>query len=252
LTPRGHTRTLPAGRALAVTLNAYARVFERDVFGQLRGGGWLSAVRLSHWREQLSAALEHDLAPHAGRGYADARRRYAGHPAAWLKVAEPWHRKDAFSGLGVDLATAVRTMAIELCDATLDTAAGNARAAVAKLRQEIARGLASQDTTAELAKRVQRVFRDPARAERIARTESSRALHLGQYHAALRSGVVVAKRWMAFGDCCAECAALDGKQVDLSAPFLRRAGGRPAYRVVMFPPLHPACRCTWSEVLEDF
>jgi len=243
----GHTRPLPVGRAVARTVLAYGRVFERDVLNQLRHRGTWMPVTLDHWREQFAAALADDLAPFAQRGWTDARQRYAGHPAAWLKVA-------GFSAtaLSPELRLAIETLALDLAGSTLATAAFAVAVAIRRLREALRRGLSAGETAQQMTDRVQRIFRDPARARAIALTESSRALHLGQYTAAVAAGVVTKKYWLAASDCCDECEALAAMgPIDLTTPFLVRTTGRPAYRVVMFAPLHPHCRCTMGEVLGD-
>lgn len=244
----GHSRTLPVGRSVARTVLAYGRVFERDVLNQLRHRGLHTVVTLDHWREQFAAALADDLAPFAERGWADARRRYAGHPAAWLKVAG-----FGATALSPELRLAVESLALDLAGSTLATSVYAVAVVIRRLREALKRGLSAGDTAAEMTARVRRIFRDPDKARAIALTESSRALHLGQYNAAVAAGAVTKKYWLAASDCCDECRALaDMGAIDLTTPFLVRTTGQPAYRVVMMPPAHVFCRCTAGEILGDF
>lgn len=78
----------------------------------------------------------------------------------------------------------------------------------------------------------------------------SRAYHAGQELAAKQSGVVAGKRWLASSDACERCLALDGKVVALGEPFIVLPEGGP-YATVMYPPLHPKCQCSWTEVLNE-
>jgi SPP1 gp7 family putative phage head morphogenesis protein len=80
-----------------------------------------------------------------------------------------------------------------------------------------------------------------SRALLIARTESAAAQSRGALAAWAESGVVDRVRWLATGESCPECQALDGEVRAMGAPF---APG------IMMPPAHPNCTCALMAVLE--
>jgi len=124
--------------------------------------------------------------------------------------------------------------------------------ALSALRTSIAEGLLSaENTIPELTKRVQGIFdgAEKERARTIARTESSRALHRGQIIAAKQSGMVAGKEWLAGGDACPVCLALNGRKVGLDDAFDDDGLGGD-YSVTTEPPLHPNCNCTLIDVLK--
>jgi hypothetical protein len=95
---------------------------------------------------------------------------------------------------------------------------------------------------------IQDIFVDPKRAFLISNTESSRAVHGGQYEAARKTGLVDRKKWLASSDACKEiCLPLNGNVVDLDQPFLVK--GKGPYATILYPPAHPACMCTYVDLL---
>jgi hypothetical protein len=74
--------------------------------------------------------------------------------------------------------------------------------ALAELRSLLKRGLRRGDAVGYLARKVRQIFADPARAFRIATTESSRAMHGGALHAAKENPLVKKKEWLASSDAC--------------------------------------------------
>ncbi len=146
---------------------------------------------------------------------------------------------------------ALRSAVFDFCEATLETALTDAATAYAGLRGELIAGMEAGELNRELARRVQGVFLDPARAARIAVTESSRATHAGQLELARETGIVKGKKWLASSDCCDLCASLAAMgEIDLDAPFMVHAKGRRAYAVVMAPPAHVNCQCAMTEVVD--
>lgn len=131
---------------------------------------------------------------------------------------------------------------------TCETARGQLEDALAELRGEMREGLRGGEAYSALARRVQRIFTDPIRAWRIAVTEGARAVNLGGILAAKDSGLVQKKRWLASSDACPDCLDLAWKEVGLEEPFIVLPGGGP-YAVVLAPPLHPGCFCSFVEVL---
>ena len=82
------------------------------------------------------------------------------------------------------------------------------------------------------------------KAERIARTEVTRAHGYAAEEAMKQSGVVGYKRWLTAMP-CEICAPYEGVEVPLGGSFAGDSRGD----FVEYPPLHPNCRCVIIEVL---
>lgn len=133
-----------------------------------------------------------------------------------------------------------------------------------ELRKELLTGLMSGDSMKEIEERVQSVFKFAIeyRSERIARTESIRAMNAAAEMSYVQSGVVVAKEWSSAMDArsCEFCDSLNGKVIPMQEPFLRlgevlEVNKRTIhidYETIMHPPLHPNCRCCLLPVVMDF
>jgi HK97 family phage portal protein len=113
----------------------------------------------------------------------------------------------------------------------------------------------------ELTGRIQAFFGDmkESKAETIARSETSRAIHHGMREGWRQSDVVEGVQWEAHDLACPFCQAMDGKVVPLDTPFLNLgesivADGKVLtanYEPVMGGDLHPACICTILAVLKE-
>jgi hypothetical protein len=55
--------------------------------------------------------------------------------------------------------------------------------------------------------------------------------------------------FLASADACPNCLFLNGETVRIGEPFIVLTSGRPAYRVVLHPPLHPQCVLAETPVL---
>ena len=95
------------------------------------------------------------------------------------------------------------------------------------------------------------------RAERIARTESSRSLNQGQV-AAWEDAGLTRMSWEIARNPCEFCAAMKTGSHGIGQPFLSLGstlkgtnGGQMTvdYDNVMTPPLHPNCRCTLTPII---
>ena len=146
----------------------------------------------------------------------------------------------AFDLFNPRIKTAVDQAIFEFCEATNATSIGMIDDAMAALRRSLKTGLERGEATVNLNARVYRIFNDPYRAARIGQTETSRAVHGGQFMAAKESGVIKGKRWVASSDACPSCLKLNGNEVALDEPFVVLPKGGP-YAVIMHPPLHPHC-----------
>jgi ADP-ribosyltransferase exoenzyme/Phage Mu protein F like protein len=150
----------------------------------------------------------------------------------------------------------IKKAAFKFCQATNETTDTELGEALEQLRQEFIEGLVDRgETITELTKRVQKVFTQASksRAERIARTEASRAVHTASLMSAKKSGVVSRKKWLASADACDRCLEQAAKFPDgipLDTQF-EEARGDPAYADIQHPPLHPHCMCSVTYVLTD-
>ena len=135
-----------------------------------------------------------------------------------------------------------------------------------RITQVVATGMSEGQRLSELRARVnEQVFSGTAtkaKADTIARTEASRASNAGIEQSWRSSGVVSAKVWRTTPTAewpCEWCLAMDGKIIELEAPFFEQgqeletdAGKmRFDYETVGHPPLHPNCLCTEDPVLID-
>lgn len=95
-------------------------------------------------------------------------------------------------------------------------------------------------------------WREPAAAEQVAKREAVRLVNAVTVVAYTALGVL-RKRWMAFGDSCPYCVALDGKVIgteefflDTGTEFEPEGAARPlrVSRKVGHAPVHAGCDCT--------
>lgn len=153
---------------------------------------------------------------------------------------------DLFSPRVLD---AVDLTTYAFCKETMDTAVADLTTTLEALRQAMREGLSRGDAVQMLAKRVRELFADPARAFRIATTESSRAMNEGQLMSARDSGLELKKEWLCSSDACVFCQELGELPPRwLTEPFYVDPKGGP-YSVIMTPPAHPHCFCSMTEVL---
>lgn len=168
-------------------------------------------------------------------------------PGATQKTGAARLFEIAFGLFNPRVIEAVDRLTFDFCEATNQTSTKRLADALASLRQELADGLGEGEVYARLTRRVKAIFNDPYRAPMIATTESSRAMHAGQFMVAADSGIVRGKRWLASSDACPLCLGLNGKEVGLHEVFAVVGSG--PYSKVPYPPAHPHCMCTWEEVI---
>lgn len=122
-----------------------------------------------------------------------------------------------------------------------------------KIKNQLVAGILAGEGIEKLKKRIRETYAGikPREAERVARTESIRTANATTQDAFRRSGVVTGKQWFTALDerVDGECAALDGKIVDIDENFEELEGVPTPYKDVPYPPLHPNCRCTLSPVI---
>lgn len=123
------------------------------------------------------------------------------------------------------------------------------------IRRTLNEGIGKGESSAELTNRVDRVFiqSDKFRAQKIARTETTRASQQATEEV-YKSNGITAKQWFTALDerVCEWCGPLDGKIIsidsdffDKGSKFTGRDGGvlNLSYSNTPGPPLHPQCRC---------
>lgn len=232
--------------------------------------GEQDSLRLEHWPELLAETVKPLVTQLFQQGIVESRRRIAalqgGSAAAVFRppqriVVHPRHTFGerqkklgaATVGASFDLfdplvLRAVDKATLQFCEETNDTAVTDLKTAIRKLRKLLRDGLEEGKAVALLAREVKRIFADPARAWRIAVTESSRAIHGGALLNARQSKLNLKKEWLASSDACGQCLELEEKgAIELDEPFV--VDGTGPYARVMHPPRHPHCFCTWTEVL---
>ena len=121
----------------------------------------------------------------------------------------------------------------QLSDVIWPSVNDETRRAVSKA---IADGMTAEESLAATAGRIEAIFGEAEtwRAMMVARTETIRALNVGQEAAFAASGVVGHKRWDAAEDSCDVCRALHGQVAPIGRTF---SNGLDA------PPRHPNCLC---------
>ena len=148
----------------------------------------------------------------------------------------------------------IQAAAFAFCQSTNATTSKQLNVALAELRTELVEGIVQQgDSLKQLRKRVMKVFdhAEKWRAEKIAASEASRAVHAAELQSAEESGVVAGLEWLASADACPLCqmVAAEAHYVQLGHDFAH-VGHNPHYSKVKHPPLHPSCQCSVLEVLK--
>ncbi len=153
---------------------------------------------------------------------------------------------EVFAVFDRNVPEAAQDLALKFCESTNETTSLELDDALSKVRDEVGRGAIEGDTRTELTNRINEIFdkAEGSRAETIARTEASRAAHMGELMSAKESGVVRMKKWLASSDACPLCDDVAAKgAIPIEEPFTTTD-----YGDVNGPPLHPNCQC--SQTLE--
>lgn len=122
-----------------------------------------------------------------------------------------------------------------------------------RLRAELIAGTAQGESYDWMAGKIRDLFghADKYRSERIAITETQRAVHQGLLQQYKESGVVEATQWLTSGAPCPICEAiaLDNEQgVALFAEYANDGKGK-TYSSANAPPVHPGCLCSLYPIL---
>jgi len=130
-----------------------------------------------------------------------------------------------------------------------------------KISTQLNEGVLAGESIPQLKKRVEGVYADArgARAEMIARTETTRASTKATLEAWRQSNVVTSKEWWTAEDerVCPWCNSMHGKQFGIDNNFFDKGDNLNIEgRELSFdkysvdgPPLHPSCRCMLVPVL---
>lgn len=143
------------------------------------------------------------------------------------------------------------------------TLGDEAKAAIAGISEHVAEGISEGRNTSQVTAALRQSLNEDRgwRAERIARTESSRAYSEGKIAAWKESGVTK-KRFLLAPDSCAVCkgfAAQFNEPHDIDKAFVPKGGtftdstGAEVvndYLSIEGPPVHPQCRCTIVPVID--
>ncbi len=124
-----------------------------------------------------------------------------------------------------------------------------------QLRASLGQGLDSGEGSDELRARIEDVFGAALtyRADRIARTETTRAQGFADIEAWRQAGNVTGKEWhVQSPNPCPFCESLDGVIVNLNSDYYSlgdviTADGKSmsiSYDDIISPPVHPNCQCT--------
>ena len=249
---RKHNRRLPKGRALAETLQGQFRKQQTVIMKRFKAitkeswrppDGIFDGAPWSEFDISMANASRGHLTVTATEGVdvvkSDLQRRFPGEFDSWS--VPPVKLQEAMAQASMDFSVSTNnTTRLALNDA------------LGKLRTELAEGIITEgNTVSALTARVKGVFEDAEtyRAQRIAVTESNRAIHQGERLAAQESVYVKGFRWLLSDDACEKCKAVAAKmpEVDLTSPFTVDDKGGP-YAEIYHPPLHPNCQCSMMEV----
>jgi len=252
---QGHRRELPRGTKLRDEMRAIFRAQKKETLRHFK-----TTLLVAHkamppdvgfvfdadeWTELMIPKVSAIWGVYYAEGVKDAAKRLA----ARVGEAVPTLSRESTAVL-----EAINGASFEFCAATNATTSMQLEAAIAKTRQEIAEGLLSPDGGLQaMTKRVNAVFDQASsyRAERIARTEASRAIHLGERAEAQESGVVRGFRWLLSGDACELCVDLAASMPEIPLDGKFATVGSGTYSDIWTPPLHPNCMCTMTEILID-
>ena len=247
----GHRRRLPEGREISKFLRSIFRQQHKEVLKDLVSEPKqirikeFRKVNLSGWTEKM----KHQAHPLIQMHYEEGAKDFIARTGVSTSE-EVWNVQNPKVQEAIDRA------AMRFCASTNQTTSMKINEAIDKLRDELASGILGPDTNtvAELTRRVSSVF-DQAehwRAQQIAITEASRAVHQGQLIAAVNSGIVKGFRWLASADACDLCKEImdERGEIPIGGKFAH-VSDDPDYGDIAGPPAHPNCMCTITEVLME-
>ena len=225
-------------RGLATVVRAFLRA-QRDAVLHTILVRDSMLVDLSGWTQNIMDAVAPHYSRISGTSFREFLSRYlSGGPETRHPIS-----RYPFSIEVPEVREFVRQQAYAFASNVNRTSEQHARDAARAFRRALAEGLDRGESQRKMTQRIDRIFRNPERSSMIAVTETSRALHGGQYLAAKRFTEPTLKTWLASSDACDRCLELAEKPpIPLDQPFHVDDKGGP-YSVTMFPPLHPHCMC---------
>lgn len=240
-----NTYGLPEGAPLRKKLRAFFREQLKKTVGFVSSLGVDLPARfppLADYNDPMASAMTPILGVYWDKAGKALNGRLGLDPDNW-RVTDPNVHK------------AIARQSFTFCAATNATTHLKLEHALAELRRQFHEGLVDRgDTIPQLTRRVKEVFLNAAtdRAELIARTEASRAVHTASEMSAIASGVVSAKRLLLSAFSCPLCVrvAAEAKSVALGGSF-GTVGHHAEYSDIIMPPIHPRCRCSVEYILID-
>jgi hypothetical protein len=241
-----NTFDLPEGRPLRRQMKRWFKRQAKTILGTIPTIGAPLPDKfpsLSDYNDPMASAMTPVISAYWDEAGQTTRARLGLDPDAW-EVHDP-HLHDA-----------IKQATFNFCESTNQTTDLALGEALEQLRQEFIEGLVDRgDTIPELVDRVKKVFKSASdsRAEQIARTEASRAVHSASLMSAKESGVVAGKKWLVSANSCDKCHGVADEYnqgIDLDCEFANQ-GKNPDYASTQNPPLHPRCRCSITYVLTE-
>ena len=241
--PPGEDNTygLPDGRPIKQRLIRFFRQQMRAVLGTLPTVGIPAHLPdLLDWNDPMKEAMVPLISAYWQESGQRTMERIGLDPDEW-RVTNP------------NTEAKIQQAAMNFCQATNATTRMDLETALAELKRELVQGLVDEgEALPQLTQRVKGVFQDAEdwRAERIAASEASRAVHAAQEQSAADSGVVAGFELLISGDACPLCqmVAAECRRVRIGQPFAV-IGHHPDYSTIRHPPIHPMCQCAMVEVL---
>lgn len=258
----GHHRRLPRGEKIKSATRSVFREQKRELLRKMKAIRWrkdeqdmtraIQDIDWSEWDQELARKVRPAVEVHYDDGLREAAARYGMSDDPAFSVTNPRVRRaidEAAMALSAEANGVTQT---ELQDK------------VAKLRADLANGILGDDTNtpAELTRIVQEVFghAEKYRSERIALTESSRAVHTAQRMAAKESGIVLGFELLLSDDACDFCIEVKSRFPD-GIPLDGNFGSavtyengpstiKGSYDQLDVTPIHPHCMCTMTEKID--
>lgn len=247
---KGKDRHLPKGKNIAVVVKRIYNLQRKDLLAKIgkriKTLDLTTPISFSDWDKQFADDATNPIAFWTNQGGKDFIER--------VGVGE-------FSVTSSGVKEAIASAALKFAKSTNKTTSLKVNDAIAKVREALENNLLEQGSVAsELVKAVNDIFDSGTKfgAERIALTESSRALHEGQAIAAKESGVVKGFEWLLSSDPCPICLGIKAKYpngIKVDTTFgnvsdYSNSNPSSKYDSIPHPPAHPYCQCTMVEIID--
>jgi hypothetical protein len=240
-----NTYHLPDGEEIEADLRRFFEAQMAAVLGVMSDQGEPLPANMPDmgvWNEPMERAMTPTIGVYWDQAGRKMQTQLGLDPNDW-KVTDPHTR------------AMIRRATLNFCAATNATTTDNLGRALDRLREQLIEGIVTEgESLPELTKRVQSVFENAEkfRARRIAITEASRAVHAAGEESARQSGVVVGIKLLLSANSCPLCHEIAEKcpQVRLGDNFAV-IGDHPDYKDIPFPPIHPGCRCSTTQILHE-